>query len=80
MRGNFFRKIFKKVVSFPQALSVEYTLLEDKVKQITIYTWSLNTSDAAHRLTRGISARMPLTQTKNKEKAEATATRNTHNK
>ncbi|MGL2801902.1 KH domain-containing protein [Helicobacter pylori] len=41
----FLEKYLKKVVSFPQALSVEHTLLEDKVKQITIYT---HPSDMGH--------------------------------
>ncbi|GAA9969118.1 KH domain-containing protein [Helicobacter pylori] len=41
--ATFLEKYLKKVVSFPQALSVEYTLLvEDKVKQITIYTHPLD--------------------------------------
>ncbi|GHP72933.1 RNA-binding protein [Helicobacter pylori] len=43
--ATFLEKYLKKVVSFPQALSVEYTLLEDKVKQITIYT---HPSDMGH--------------------------------
>ncbi|MGN8538474.1 KH domain-containing protein [Helicobacter pylori] len=41
----FLEKYLKKIVSFPQALSVEHTLLEDKVKQITIYT---HPSDMGH--------------------------------
>lgn len=43
--ATFLEKYLKKVVSFPQALSVEHTLLEDKVKQITIYT---HPSDMGH--------------------------------
>ncbi len=38
----FLEKYLKKVVSFPNALSVDHTLLEDKVKQITIYTHPLD--------------------------------------
>ncbi len=38
----FLEKFLKKVVSFPNALSVDHTLLEDKVKQITIYTHPLD--------------------------------------
>ncbi len=43
--ATFLEKYLKKVVSFPQALSVEHTLLEDKIKQITIYT---HPSDMGH--------------------------------
>ncbi len=40
--ATFLEKYLKKIVSFPQALSMDHTLLEDKVKQITIYTHPLD--------------------------------------
>ncbi|AFI03905.1 KH domain-containing protein [Helicobacter cetorum] len=40
--ATFLEKYLKKVVRFPQALSVEHELLEDGVKQIAIYTHPLD--------------------------------------
>ncbi|CAK00056.1 KH domain-containing protein [Helicobacter acinonychis] len=36
--ATFLEKYLKKVVSFPKFLRVDHALLEDNVKQITIYT------------------------------------------